>query len=142
MPRSRLALRSDVYYFLGCGIGVLLCMFWVLALVIIRSFKGSKEEIETPKEDGLLVYQGVTFIFPDEPEFEIPPQYEPAFGRWRALDSVKYCSGCRRRNNTQIPIQRAYFRLLCCPYTLTIIYIDNTNPTDRSLGLQHPTYKS
>ncbi|KAH8107625.1 hypothetical protein BXZ70DRAFT_321 [Cristinia sonorae] len=58
-----------VAFVLGCGIGVLLRMFFVLGLVIVRSIKGHREESE---DDETTYYEGVILF--DESELA-PPQY-------------------------------------------------------------------
>ncbi|KAI0249644.1 hypothetical protein BJV78DRAFT_658455 [Lactifluus subvellereus] len=41
-----------VAFVLGCGIGVLLRMFWVLAVLLVRAFRGTP----APEEDIIFVY--------------------------------------------------------------------------------------
>lgn len=64
-----------VAFVLGCGIGVLLRMLWVLALVSYRLIKGHKEEehkyaeviVAEPYEDrGEAVVFPPTYVYPDE----------------------------------------------------------------------------
>ena len=50
--------------FLGCGIGVLLRMVWVMVLVTARAFRGSREE-ETEYD---VVFDEAEMLVP-------PPQY-------------------------------------------------------------------
>ncbi|KAF8491023.1 hypothetical protein JB92DRAFT_3128572 [Gautieria morchelliformis] len=54
-----------VSFILGCGIGVLVRMFWVLAVIAIRSIRGKKQEEE---------FLGDEVIF-EEDEHLLPPQY-------------------------------------------------------------------
>ncbi|TCD67318.1 hypothetical protein EIP91_000288 [Steccherinum ochraceum] len=63
-----------VAFVLGCGIGVLLRMMWVLGLVLIRSVRGSREEPE-PSADEVVYYEGVVLF--DEAD-HTPPQYTAA----------------------------------------------------------------
>ena len=58
----------------GCGIGVLLRMFWVLTVVVLRSFKGNKEEESVPTDTETVYYEGVV-LFDDKeqlPEYSAP----------------------------------------------------------------------
>jgi len=59
-----------VAFVLGCGIGVLLRMVWVLGVVLFRSFKGTREVDEADHET--IYYEGVVLF--DE-TLEQPPQY-------------------------------------------------------------------
>ncbi|KAF8587992.1 hypothetical protein K439DRAFT_716941 [Ramaria rubella] len=54
-----------VSFILGCGIGVLIRMFWVLAVLAIRSVKGKKQEEEFLGDEVLY----------EEEEHLLPPQY-------------------------------------------------------------------
>ena len=59
----------DDYLFTGCGIGVLLRMFWVLAVVLVRTVRGGSS---TENEDMEHV-----LIFEADPEHLLvaPPEY-------------------------------------------------------------------
>jgi len=58
-----------VSFILGCGIGVLIRMFWVLTVVALRSIRGKKQEEE---------FLGDEVIFEEE-EHLLPPQYVEAY---------------------------------------------------------------
>lgn len=57
---------------LGFGIGVLIRMLWALGVVVIRSFKGTKEEPEMVDSDGTY-YEGVVLF--NKTEHDSPPEY-------------------------------------------------------------------
>jgi len=52
-------------FVIGCGIGVLIRMFWVLALLVVRSARGSKREEEFLADEVIF----------EEQEHLLPPQY-------------------------------------------------------------------
>jgi hypothetical protein len=56
-----------VAFVLGCGIGVLLRMFWVIAIISYRLIRGPREEDEYPEE--------VIFIADSQELILPPPQY-------------------------------------------------------------------
>lgn len=70
-----------VAFVLGCGIGVLLRMFWVLAVVFYRSVKGSRAEehgyahiiIETDDHDADAVVHSAppTYTYPVDEKIAI-----------------------------------------------------------------------
>jgi hypothetical protein len=60
-----------VAFVLGCGIGVLLRMFWVLAVVMFRSLKGSKED-ENKYTEIIVVEE---YDDEDAPLAPAPPTY-------------------------------------------------------------------
>jgi hypothetical protein len=49
----------------GCGIGVLIRMFWVLAVIAIRSIRGKKQPEEFLSDEVIF----------EEEEHLLPPQY-------------------------------------------------------------------
>ena len=55
----------------GCGIGVIFRMIFVLGLVLVRSFRGRKEEVDTPDQETVL-YDAVVLFDTAEDQ---PPQY-------------------------------------------------------------------
>jgi hypothetical protein len=62
-----------VAFVLGCGIGVLLRMFWVLAIISYRAIKGSREPENTHTEYSLVLDQ--SDMEPAEVIFVAPPAY-------------------------------------------------------------------
>jgi hypothetical protein len=54
---------------LGCGIGVLLRMFWVMAIVIARSFKGRGRSEDDEVEHILVFERDAEDIFVAPPEY-------------------------------------------------------------------------
>ncbi|THH28776.1 hypothetical protein EUX98_g5416 [Antrodiella citrinella] len=61
-----------VAFVLGCGIGVLIRMVWVLTVVVVRAFRGSKEE-EYDTDSDTTFYEGVVLF----DESSLPPHYTP-----------------------------------------------------------------
>jgi hypothetical protein len=56
-----------VAFVLGCGIGVLIRMFWVLALISYRSIRGDREAENTQEEYSIVLDQSdaeVIFVAP------------------------------------------------------------------------------
>ncbi|KAI0338226.1 hypothetical protein BDW22DRAFT_1338284 [Trametopsis cervina] len=45
-----------VAFVLGCGIGVLIRMFWVLAIVVVRSFRGNNRS-EDDEVEHILIFE-------------------------------------------------------------------------------------
>jgi hypothetical protein len=62
-----------VAFVLGCGIGVLLRMFWVLAVISYRAVKGSRESETAQTEYSLVLDQ--SDMEPAEVIFVAPPSY-------------------------------------------------------------------
>jgi len=62
-----------VAFVLGCGIGVLLRMVWVLAVISYRSIKGGREPENTQTEYSLVLDQ--SDMEPAEVIFVAPPSY-------------------------------------------------------------------
>lgn len=53
----------------GCGIGVLLRMFWVMAVVITRSFRGRSNDDDDDVEHILVFERDAEDIFVPPPEY-------------------------------------------------------------------------
>ncbi|KAL7281829.1 hypothetical protein ACG7TL_005152 [Trametes sanguinea] len=72
-----------VAFVLGCGIGVLLRMVWVMALVTVRAIRGpsSDRDSSAPSQEGIIV-DGYTYdvVFDEDAENILvpPPQYTVA----------------------------------------------------------------
>jgi len=58
-----------VAFVFGCGLGVLLRMFWVLTVISYRLIRGSKEE--EPKYTEIIVVED----YEDAPEYTVTPSY-------------------------------------------------------------------
>ena len=54
----------------GCGIGVLLRMFWVIAIVFARSFRGRSSDDDDDDVEHILVFErDAEHIFVPPPEY-------------------------------------------------------------------------
>ena len=53
----------------GCGIGVLLRMFWVIAIVFARSFRGRSSDDDDDVEHILVFERDAEDIFVPPPEY-------------------------------------------------------------------------
>lgn len=58
---------SSTWRALGCGIGVLLRMFWVLAVLVVRTVRGTNDTAST---DNLVFHE---VIFTDAEDLVVPP---------------------------------------------------------------------